>query len=122
MITTVLSHIIAIAFFLILLFMPLWTAIGVRIIFRRANEKLLATATALPFTVLLSTRRELFPDSDWGDYDYTIKIMMLIMVLFATFLINFGIPFLMAKGGVGIGNRIIRRNLNHIEPTVKNAG
>jgi len=95
--------------------MPLWTAIIVRLIFKKSDKKTLASLTALPFFALLISRPELWPDFDWGDHNIILKIMMMIMVLFTMFLVNFGIPFLMTKGGVGIGDRIIKRKSEPIK-------
>ena len=59
-------------------------------------------------------RPELLPDFDWGDHEFILQIFMLIMVLFMMFIVNFGIPFLMTKGGIGIGDRIIKRKSQRV--------
>lgn len=83
----------AIALLLASLSMPILTAIGLRMIFKRSNKNLLAALTAIPFTVGMIT---VSPGMD--------KIQMSIF--------TFGMMYLMAYGGIRIADRIRKRNSN----------
>ena len=93
---TALTFTAVLTLFLTLLFMPFWTAIATRLLFRRLNSKLLAALTALPFTIWRATRADHLSYFDSGEMHLMRKIGVWILLLSTSLLVQFGIPYLMA--------------------------
>lgn len=103
---------IVLSIFLAILWTPFFTAIGVRMIVKRSNRKLVAALTAIPFTVFLISRPDYLHLPDFDSFEMPIQILFWIIILSLTLLLYFGIPYLMARGGINVADRIIKRNSN----------
>jgi hypothetical protein len=95
--------------------MPMWVALAVRILFRNSNKRILAMLTAIPFAVWLLTRDalpDIIPHLEWEKYGLVFRVTTTALVLSMALLVNYGIPYLLAKAGIAIGDKIIKRNPN----------
>lgn len=95
--------------------LPTLVAIAVRIIFRNANKRILAMLTATPFALWLlleNNNFEITSDIEWEKYGVIFRLTGFAIMISANLLVNFGIPYVLAKTGVGIGDKIIKRNPN----------
>jgi hypothetical protein len=92
--------------------LPMWAALAVRILFRRANKRILAMLTALPFAVFLLTRpdKDFLPTLEGNEYGPAFSITMAIIFGTLTLLVNYGIPYLLAEEGIAIGDKIMKKS------------
>ena len=95
-----------------MLFMPYLTGIATRLIFRKSNRKLLATLIALPFTMYLLKRFDFPPDFLFDERHVTNRIVDWVVVLCATILVNFCIPYSFVNSGISYSDRIMKRTSN----------
>ncbi len=102
-----LNVVIGIAVATIVIFMPLFVAMAFRLFFRGLNARLLAILVATPFAVLLISRLGILSDFHSEKCDHWIGLTVTILSFLTTLVVFFGIPYLMAIGGIRIGDRII---------------
>ena len=95
--------------------MPMWVAVAVRILFRKANKCILAMITAVPFAAWLLTRDnppDIIPELEWENYGLIFRVITTVLTLSIALLVNYGLPYVLAKAGVAIGDKIMKRNPN----------
>lgn len=105
--------------------MPMWVAVAVRILFRKANKRILAMITAVPFAVWLLTRDNppnIIPDLEWENYGLIFRVVTTALVLSIVLLVNYGLPYVLAKAGVAIGDKIMKRNPNQSTHSITVSG
>ncbi len=105
---TILSTIAGIAIVVIIIFMPVFLAVILRLIFRRLNVKLLATLVAVPFALFFISRHDFSLDPRVVDrFSLAFRITLMMLKLVLTLILYFGIPYLMAIGGVRLSDKIL---------------
>ena len=102
--------IVAIAVSIIVFFMPLFVALAFRFFFRGFNARLLAGLIATPFTVLLVSRLDILSDFHSDKCDHEIGLIITILRFLTDLIVFFCIPYLMAIGGIRIGDRIRKKS------------